>query len=406
LFLLALSVVKQSPSIFFGINQDFLREKPLENDLNSGLLVLQSHLEAMLDRAKLNSDSLRKFQAFEMRLLNLNSLADMIDHLLEDAKDYFDIDIIGLCLVDEKAEITKFLQESGYAYNTKKGLILLDNKSKLLSTFGLAARPYIGAYKIEKCAGFFSDFEDKPNSVAITPLKRRGKYLGTLNLGSYQADRFADTMATDFVEHLASIVGICLENNINFETIRRTSFIDGLTGVNNRHFFEQRIREELDRCQRSSAPLSCLFMDIDFFKAVNDKYGHQAGDKVLSEVAGAVKTQLRNNDVLARYGGEEFIALLTNINQTMALEIAERIRKTIHALDVKLDEGSISVTISIGSSTYLPAPASFPVESDISDKLIKLADAALYKAKRNGRNRVECGGIISDKPRVDKVTNL
>jgi diguanylate cyclase (GGDEF)-like protein len=378
----------------------------LENDLNADLLVLQSHLESMLDRAKSNSDSLRRFQAFEMRLLNLNSLADMVDHLLNDAKDYFDIDMVSLCLVDEKAEISKFLQESGYQYIAKQGLILLDNKSKLLSTFGLSARPYIGAYKKEKCDGFFADFEDKPASVAITPLKRRGKYLGTLNLGSYQADRFADTMATDFVEHLVSIVGICLENNLNFETIRRTSFIDGLTGVNNRHFFEQRIHEELDRCQRSSAPLSCLFIDIDFFKSVNDKHGHQAGDKVLSEVAGAVKTQLRNNDVLARYGGEEFIALLTNINQTMALEIAERIRKTIHSLNVKLDEGSVSVTISIGSSTYLPAPASFPVENDIADRLIKLADAALYKAKRNGRDRVENGGVISEKPKIDKVNNL
>jgi diguanylate cyclase (GGDEF)-like protein len=406
LLLLSLPIIKGHSTNVAATHHDFLREKPLEDELNSDLLVLQSHLESMIDRAKLNSDALRRFQAFEMRLLNLNSLADMVDHLLEDAKDYFDIDIIGLCLVDEKAEISKFLQESGYDYSAKKGLILLDNKSKLLSAFGLSARPYIGPYKSEKCDGFFSDFEDKPASVAITPLKRRGKYLGTLNLGSYQADRLADTMGTDFVEHLASIVGVCLENNLNFETIRRTSFIDSLTGVNNRHFFEQRIREELDRCQRSSAPLSCLFIDIDFFKSVNDKHGHQAGDKVLSEVASAVKTQLRNNDVLARYGGEEFIALLTNINQAMALEIAERIRKTIHSLHVKLDEGTISVTISIGSSTYLPAPAAFPVESDIADKLIKLADAALYKAKRNGRNRVENGGIISEEPKIDKVNNL
>jgi diguanylate cyclase (GGDEF)-like protein len=376
----------------------------LENDLNSDLLVLQSHLESMLDRAKLNSESLRKFQAFEMRLLNLNSLTGMIDHLLEEAKDYFDIDLISLCLVDENGEITKLLNESGYEYISKNGLILVDHKNKLLTTYGLVGRPYIGAYKNENCEAFFSDFDNKPASVAITPLKRRGKYLGALNLGSYQVDRFSDNMATDFVEHLASIVAICLENNLNFETIRRTSFIDSLTGVNNRHFFEQRIGEELDRCQRSSDPISCLFLDIDFFKAVNDKQGHQAGDKVLSEVASTIKTQLRNNDVLARYGGEEFVVLLTNINESMAWEIAERIRRTIQYLNIKLDEGSTSVTVSIGSSTYLPAPASFPVESDISTRLIKLADAALYKAKRSGRNRVENGGIISEKPKLDTLT--
>lgn len=379
----------------------------MENNLNTDLLILQSHLESMLERAKLNSSALRKFQVFEMRLLNFNSLSDMIDYLLEDARDYFDLNFISLHLLDEKDEIAAFLSEkSGREPFSKKGLTLLNNKNKLLSAFGLAPRPYVGAYKDAKCGDFFSDFEDKPASVAITPLHRRGKYLGALNLGSFQADRFADTMATDFVEHLVSIVGICLENNLNFETIRRTSFVDNLTGVNNRHFFEQRIGEELDRCQRSADPLSCLFIDIDFFKAVNDQQGHQAGDKVLIEVADAIKTQLRNNDVLARYGGEEFVVLLSNIDEEMALEIAERIRKAIQLLAVKLDEGSVSVTVSIGSSTYLPTQGSFRVDDDIPSKLIKLADGALYKAKRNGRNRIENGGVISEKPMVTKATNV
>lgn len=376
----------------------------MENDLNTDLFVLQSHLESMLERVKQNSATLHRFQAFEMRLLNLNSLADMIDHILEDARHYFDLDVISLCLVDEKGEIAKFLNEDGYECSSKKGLILLDNKNLLLSTFGLAIHPYIGIYKNAKCDDFFSDFEEKPASVAITPLNRRGKYLGTLNLGSYQADRFADTMATDFVEHLVSVVSVCLENNLNFETIRRTSFIDGLTGVNNRRFLEQRIGEELDRCRRNSDPISCLFLDIDFFKAVNDKQGHQAGDRVLCAVASAIKTQLRSNDVLARYGGEEFVALLSNINETMALDIAERIRKTIQSLVIKLDDSSIFVTISIGSATYLPASSTFAIDNDISSRLIRSADSALYEAKRNGRNRVENGGVISEKPPLDKVT--
>lgn len=389
-----------------AIDQDFLRENKLDNDLNTGLVVLQSHLESMLDRAKSNSSALRKFQAFEMRLLKLNSLAEMIDLLLEDAKDYFDLDLISLCVVDEKGEIAKFLDEDGYDSRSKKGLILLDCKNKLLSSFGSAVHPYIGAYKNTKYDGFFSDYENKPASMAITPLNRRGKYLGTLNLGSYQADRFADNMATDFVEHLASIVGVCLENNLNFEMIKRTSFIDTLTGINNRRFFEQRIIEELDRCKRNSDPISCLFLDIDFFKAVNDKQGHQAGDKVLYEVANAIKTQLRTNDVLARYGGEEFVVLLSNINQAMAMEIAERVRKTIQSLEIPLDDGSISVTASIGTSTYISAPVSTRNEKDISNKLIKKADAALYKAKRNGRNRVENGGVIIEQSRNDNVTAI
>ncbi|MGZ8165399.1 MAG: GGDEF domain-containing protein, partial [Methylobacter sp.] len=118
----------------------------------------------------------------------------------------------------------------------------------------------------------------------------------------------------------------------------------------------------------------------------------------------AIKTQLRSNDVLARYGGEEFIILLSNISEIMALEIAERIRKTIQALVINLDEGSISVTISIGSSTYLPNSAASPTDNDISSRLIKLADSALYKAKHKGRNCVENGGLISEKPAMNTVT--
>lgn len=376
----------------------------MENDLNTDLYVLQSHLESMLERVKLNSATLHRFQAFEMRLLNLNSLADMIDHILEDARHYFDLDVISLCLVDEKGEIAKFLDQEGYESSTKKGLRLLDSKNLLISIFGTAFHPYVGIYKNSKCDDFFSDFDIKPASVAITPLNRRGKYLGTLNLGSYQADRFSDTMATDFVEHLVSVVSVCLENNLNFETIRRTSFVDGLTGVNNRRFFEQRIGEELDRCRRNSDPISCLFLDIDYFKVVNDKEGHQAGDRVLCAVASAIKTQLRSNDVLARYGGEEFIALLSNIDQSMAMEIAERIRKTIQSLDIKLEEGSLSVTISIGSSTYLPVSSAISADNDIASRLIKSADAALYKAKRNGRNRVENGGVISENKSLENLS--
>jgi len=375
----------------------FNRELTVEEDLTTDLFVLQSHLESMIERVQQNSATLRKFQAFEMRLLKLNSLSEMIDHILEDAKLYFDLDVISLCLIDEKNEIYRFLVDDGYECKTSKGLILLDSKDLLKKTFGFAHRPYIGVYKSSKCADFFQHVEDKPASVAITPLNRHGNYLGTLNLGSFNADRFVDNMATDFVEHLVSVVGVCLENNLNSETIRRTSFVDTLTGVNNRRFFEQRVGEELDRCQRNGDPISSLILDIDFFKAVNDAHGHQAGDFVLALVANEIKSQLRNNDVLARYGGEEFVVLLSNINEAKALEIAERIRKTIQVLCIEFNGISVPVTISIGSATYLPNTIAGLNNAEIVERLIKLSDAALYEAKHNGRNRVENGGLVLDR---------
>lgn len=366
----------------------------MEEDLTTELVVLQSHVETMLERVQQNSATLRKFQAFEIRLLKLNTLSDIIDHLLEEAKNYFDLDVVSLCLIDETGEIAKTLRDNGCPYTLKKGLMLLDSKDFLQST---APQPYIGVFESSRCDGVFPHIEKQPASVAVTPLTRRGKYLGTLNLGSYQPDRFSDNMATDFIEHLSSVVSVCLENNLHVEEIRRVSYLDVLTGVNNRRFFEQRIGEEIKRSQRSASPLSCQFFDIDYFKSINDRHGHQGGDLVLSLVATTIRHQLRDHDVFVRYGGEEFVALLSNTDGARALETAERVRKAVQMLVIAVNDISISVTVSIGVSTFVPDSNSKSIDDEIVAKLIKSADAALYQAKHNGRNRVEYGGTVSDK---------
>lgn len=366
----------------------------MEEDLTTDLVALQSHLETLFKRVQQNSAILQKFRAFEIRLLKLNSLPDTIDHLLGEAKNYFDLDMISLCLIDETGEIAKTLIDNGYPCNSKNGLMLLDSDTSIKST---AIQPYIGVYENSQCTDFFPHIEKQPASVAITPLTRRSKYLGTLNLGSYQPDRFADNMATDFIEHLSSVISVCLENNLHVEEIKRISYIDVLTGVNNRRFLEQRIGEELKRSQRNAEPLSCQFFDIDFFKPVNDKHGHQGGDLVLSLVAATIRHQLRDNDVFVRYGGEEFVALLSNTDEAKALETAERVRKAIQTLVIAVNDISVSVTVSIGVSTYMPDGTSISIDGEIATRLVKSADSALYRAKHNGRNRVENGGIVTDK---------
>jgi diguanylate cyclase (GGDEF)-like protein len=347
----------------------------------------------MFERIQQNSVTLQKFQAFEIKLLKLKTLSETIDLLLEDAKSYFDLDVISLCLIDEAGEIAKTLNDNGYRRSSKNGLIIQDGKKRFKS---IACQPYIGAYVQSRYADLFSHSDKQPISVAITPLTRRDNYLGTLNLGSYQPDRFSDNMATDFIEHLSSVVSVCLENNLNVEEIRRISYVDALTGVNNRRFLEQRISEELNRSHHNAEPLSCQFYDIDFFKSVNDKYGHQGGDQVLSQVAEGIKNQLRENDVFVRYGGEEFVALLSNTNEVGALEVAERVRKAIQMQDIVFNEISIPVTVSIGVSTYVPDNVSISQKDEVAVRLIKSADFALYRAKHKGRNCVENGGIVLD----------
>lgn len=370
------------------------RDLTLEEDITVELCVLQSHLDGMLNRIHHNSLTLKRLQAFEMRLLGLTSLSEMIEFILGETKELFNLDVVSLCLLDANHEIATHLASDNYRYQNRADLLLVDSEALFKVHFDFSERPMLGVFRAEKYAQFFDAESQCPSSVILAPLMRRGKYLGSLNLGSYSPDRFMHSMATDFIEHLASVLSVCLENTLNFETMRRTSLVDPLTGVNNRRFLEQRIQEELDRCQRSRKPLSCLFLDIDFFKHINDNFGHQAGDHVLAEVAASIKGQLRSNDVLSRYGGEEFVALLSESSEITASDIAERIRRSVENLPIHWNGQLVPVTISIGTATFDPNRSLQDSASRTAKELIQAADSALYAAKRDGRNRVENWGVV------------
>jgi diguanylate cyclase (GGDEF)-like protein len=374
------------------------------DDLHTELRVLQSHVDSLMGCIKQNETKLHRFQLLETNLLTLNSLYELIEHVLDDTQTVFDLDFVSFCLVDEKGEIRAVLEEEGLSIDKTAGLVLVNQVQPFEKQFGKVGRHYLGDYNKKRCEPFFSTItDDAPASVAIMPLMRRGKYLGALSLGSLDKERFSMQMATDFLRRLSDILSVCLENTLNFEMLKRTSFIDPLTGINNRRFFDQRIGEEIDRAQRSDDPLSCLFLDIDYFKKVNDQYGHQAGDCILVESSAEIKKQLRNNDILARYGGEEFVVLLSNAPNSKAVEVAERIRSAIETQTFDCTpELKLKITISIGISTYNPNAQDEPL-SITPSQLIELADQGLYAAKDAGRNQVSNRGEFLDKQALKKA---
>jgi diguanylate cyclase (GGDEF)-like protein len=164
---------------------------------------------------------------------------------------------------------------------------------------------------------------------------------------------------------------------------------DPLTGVYNRRFMEQRLREEVSKARRYNFELALLMLDLDHFKRVNDELGHQAGDQVLIEISNLFDCELRDSDILARYGGEEFLIIATNTAPTAAAALAERLRICIEAHTFLTDfseaaQQGIRITVSIGV-------ASFADSSNDEESLIKLADRNLYRAKHGGRNQVVAG---------------
>lgn len=170
------------------------------------------------------------------------------------------------------------------------------------------------------------------------------------------------------------------------DRLEEISLTDGLTGVANRRRFDHVLEVEWDRAKRLKHPLSLLLIDVDYFKNLNDKYGHRNGDQCLIEIAGALQNALvRNNDLLARYGGEEFAAILADADQEGADVVARRMQASVRTLKIR-NETTMGefATISIGIATYCS-----PYEDGSQTVLIDAADRALYQAKQKGRNRVE-----------------
>ncbi|SIT07694.1 GGDEF domain-containing protein [Neptunomonas antarctica] len=174
------------------------------------------------------------------------------------------------------------------------------------------------------------------------------------------------------------------------EKMERLSHTDQLTQLNNRMFFDRRFCEEWKRSSRSKSPLSILMLDLDYFKVVNDSYGHVFGDECLKRVAETLQATVhRETDSVARYGGEEFVVLLPYTNQQDSEAIATRLLSAIHEIDMSVGSQKVSLTCSIGIATGYAKPG------QNREMLLKSADDALYQAKDKGRNRVQVGTSIN-----------
>jgi len=169
------------------------------------------------------------------------------------------------------------------------------------------------------------------------------------------------------------------------QSLQRLSTLDALTGVPNRRSFNNSLYREWGRAVRDGVPISFIMIDVDYFKAYNDHYGHPQGDECLRQVAKTLHDQVkRPGDILARYGGEEFVALLTHTGVEGATAVAEAFRASVERLDLRHEHSAAAdhVTLSLGVASTIPDRHSTP------DDLVSAADQALYEAKHQGRNRV------------------
>jgi len=169
--------------------------------------------------------------------------------------------------------------------------------------------------------------------------------------------------------------------NIFHKELYKMAVVDAVTGVFNKRYFLDRLKEEFSHAKRTKQPLSLIMMDVDHFKKINDTHGHLVGDFVLTHLAQTVKKMVRGEDVFARYGGEEFVAVLRGTDEKGAYQLAERIRKTIEKTPATFESLTLSLTISLGIASLSEEEFGSP------EAFIEAADQFLYKSKQAGRNR-------------------
>jgi two-component system cell cycle response regulator len=353
---------------------------------------LRARIATLTEEAANNERLLKKSQERELELLKTESLSQLFDVLCKQQPQASRLDVATVALWDPQHEIRHLLIGDQVKIEEYSGVIFTDSVVSLAPQFATFQKPWLGPYMGADHQLLFPGKHDL-KSVALLPLWRQNQLHGSLNFGSNDPQRFSRHLGTDFLAHLGVIASFAIENAVNRARLVRSGLTDFLTGWHNRRYLHVRMKEELVRAQRQREGLVCLLIDLDRFKHINDTYGHLAGDMALREAAQRVDTQIRGSDAAARFGGDEFVILAPGLNAEQALTLGERIRIAVSETPIEVAPGiQHTMTVSIGVAGVTPAREETDLKT-LAESLLAEADAALYRAKQHGRNRVELANV-------------
>lgn len=357
-------------------------------ELRREIDMLRERLRQLHADAEHNQRVRARFQTRELALLGAGKLTELLDRLTTGMRHSFEVDAIRLLLLDPFLVIRDLLADTpDTPEGTLRDIELCTDVSTTQGRFVDLHEPWLGPWDEHRHRPLFG--RRLGGSVALLPLRQAGGLTGFLCLSSRDRNRFQPGQATDFMAHLAGVAAVCLENAVNRERLRLAGITDALTGLYNRRHLQHRLEQEVTRARRYRQPLSCLFVDADHFKRINDTHGHAAGDQVLAALARKLQTRLRSSDLAARYGGEEFALLLPQTGIRAAHRLACDICAAVAAAPIILDGGeTVAVTVSVGVAAMSGVDGGSP--RDLGQTLLQKADEAVYRAKDAGRNRVFC----------------
>ena len=355
-------------------------------DLASENRRLEARLAELTGHATRNESLLRKTQERELELLRAATLPQLFERLIHGLRASYQLDRVTLTLNDPEHELRQLLWNDTGVLENLPEVQFVDSLAALSNDLAQLEKPWLGPFN--RAAHTQVCRVREMGSVALIPLRRNDQVDGLLVFASSDPFRFNPDLATDFLAHLGLVASICLENAANRAKLLRSGLTDFLTGFHNRRYLNVRLREELGRAQRFRQPIGCLMIDVDRFKPINDQYGHLAGDAVLREVAKRIDAQMRASDIGARFGGDEFSILLPQASLQDAERVAQRVLEVVRSAPIQIDETHMeTVSLSIGVAVAEPAFDARDYKL-IAERLMAEADAALYRAKQAGRNRI------------------
>ena len=347
-------------------------------DLMSDCLSVALHNARLYEQAQNSAKELAVSFTIAKSLISTLELDEVLHTILKVIRDTFGYANIAILLVDGDELYVKAAH--GYAIKIMKNVRLKIGEQGVCGKVAATGKMFY-APDVSKVP-FYYEGKKTIKSEAAIPLMIKGEVIGVLDIESDKAGAFTDKDLRMF-SVFASQAAIAIENARLFNETKELSLTDALTKIANRRHFNLVFDNEIKKARGYSRQLSLAMIDLDDFKVFNDNLGHVAGDKMLSHIADLLKDNLRDTDFVARYGGEEFVIVFPETSHPLALKVSERLRNAVEVkqLNVK-GKGRKKMTISIGVATY-PANAENKVE------LVQIADRALYRAKKLGKNRVE-----------------
>jgi len=332
------------------------------------------HDKSLFERVRENERLAEKFYQVELKILATLNYADFFKTLLNEISEVFAVPFVWFSLI-EGTEVECLLRER---YGRQLESVVQSVDRSLIARFvedneevfrvNESLHLYLPLLPKEQCQAV--------RSLALAPIFVDGELVGTLNQADGDVGRFSPDLNPVLLQRLALKVSICMSNVTAHEKLHGLASLDPLTGLANRRVMDQALRREFDRASRYGAPLSVVFIDLDDFKQVNDRYGHGVGDQLLTYLAGQMKEFSRASDLVSRFAGDEFVLILPETDLAKANALLERMTQLLHQRPMTIEGGKLCASLSYGIAS-LPDP-----EVVSHDQLLKKADQCLYHYKR------------------------